>query len=151
MVDSHEPEASMVRRCGQGRIHIEITIDALSEHNLWCDLSMDMQGGGVFIATHQPLRLGTVVELSLRLPDAPDPFAISGVVRWTRTYFEGSDGAPGVGVALLSPDDDVRDRLGRFAQTVRDPILFELDEAPMRRRHLPSRPPPAPRTSAKAI
>ena len=132
MLDEYDPERSMVRRSA-GCVRVELGVDAVSEHNFWCDLSMDIRTGGVFIATHEPLRIGTVVEITLRL-DAGEPLIVGGVVRWTRPYFEGSDGPAGVGVKFVSLDSAIRELLSRFVQTVREPILFELDEMPLRHR-----------------
>jgi uncharacterized protein (TIGR02266 family) len=109
----------------------DVVVDDRSEHNFWSDLSMTVQG--LFVATHQPLRIGDVVDVSVRLSDDPEPIPVTGVVRWTRPYVDGSEPA-GLGLKFLEASDDTRDALARFVETVRDPLFFELDDAPVRRR-----------------
>lgn len=117
-----------------GRVRIELAIDAESEHALWAGITLDVEKGGVFVATHHVLSLGTIVELELSLPDGQPPMHIQGVVRWTRLHSSESDGAPGVGVKFIELDAREQERIAWFATTVREPIVFELDEAPPRRR-----------------
>lgn len=117
-----------------GRVRVEITLDASSEHNVWCDLSMDVAEGGVFVATYEAVRLGTVVDVALRLPEDDEPTETSGVVRWTREHVDGADAPAGIGIKFVSLSPSAREALGRFAECVREPILFELDEGPIRRR-----------------
>jgi uncharacterized protein (TIGR02266 family) len=128
---------------------VEITLDVASEHLFWAGLSMDAAEGGVFVATYQPLALGTVVDIALRLQGETQPIECRGVVRWTRPHLDGSDGAAGVGIKFVELPDGVRDQVRRFGEQVREPIVFDLEDAPIRRRrHASSRPPPAGRTIA---
>ena len=125
-----------VRR-GQGGAHaqVAITIHATSDHAFWADLTMEVDKcGGVFVATYEALVLGTLVDMELELPDGGDPIAVTGVVRWTRPHIEGSDGATGVGVKFLSLTDDERRRVVHFSEKIRQPMIFDLDEAPIRSR-----------------
>jgi uncharacterized protein (TIGR02266 family) len=124
---------SVVRRCSRGKVAIDLAVDAHSEHNLWCGLSNDVAEGGVFVATHESLEPGTNVDLSVRLPGVEEPVALRGVVRWIRAYGEESDAPAGVGVKFVALDQRALPELSRFA-TLRDPILFELDEPATRPR-----------------
>lgn len=105
-----------------------------SEHNLWSDLTMNVANGGVFVATFHPLALGTVVHLLLTVEGADKPIATQGVVRWTRPHRDGSDGAAGVGVRFVDLDPHAIDTLARFVENVREPMIFELDDVPMRKK-----------------
>ena len=124
-----------VRR-GQGGAHarVAIMIHATSEHAFWADLMMEADKGGVFVATYEPLALGTLVDMELELPDGGDVISVTGVVRWTRPHIEGSDGATGVGVKFLSLTDNERRRVIHFSEKIRQPMIFDLDEAPIRSR-----------------
>jgi uncharacterized protein (TIGR02266 family) len=130
---------------------VAITIDDMSEHNFWADITMDVERGGVFVATYHPLSLGTSVELELVLREhepAIDDRALvieaTGVVRWARAHHDGSDAPAGVGIKFVHLAPEVLPRVRRFVETVRPPLVFELDEAPMRRRRgSPSVPPDA--------
>lgn len=129
MTDDETPAVSVRRFNAQ----VAITIDDVSDHNLWADLTMDLAAGGVFVATYQPLSLGTSVDLEVGIADE-EPIHAKGVVRWTRVHMDGSDLPAGVGIKFVELDAETRDRLQRFAETVRTPIVFELEDAPMRRR-----------------
>jgi uncharacterized protein (TIGR02266 family) len=125
-----------VRR-GRAGAHarVAITMDGVNDHTFWADLAMNLENGGVFVATYEALALGTIVDLELTLPDSDFPLAFSGVVRWTRPHIEGSDGATGVGVKFMQLSEDASKRIKSFTETVREPIVFDLDEAPIRGRH----------------
>ena len=118
-----------VRRRPDSGVHVAITVGAATDHTLWADLSFDVTAGGVFVATYHPLALGTVVHLLLTLEGEEVPVAASGVVRWTRLHREGSEAPAGVGVRFVDLPEEVAGRLTRFASRVREPMVFELDEA----------------------
>jgi uncharacterized protein (TIGR02266 family) len=131
-------ETSCVRKAPSGgRVHVEIAIDVASEHTFWADLALAVEKGGVFVATHHVISLGTLVDVELALPDGGRPMKLEGVVRWTRLHSEDSDCPAGVGVKLLDPSPDAQERIARFTR-VREPIVFELDEAPPRRHRRPA-------------
>jgi uncharacterized protein (TIGR02266 family) len=116
-----------------GHARVAITMDAASDHTLWADLAMDVLKGGIFVATYEALTLGTLVDLEVTLPDSETPLAFTGVVRWTRPHIEGSDGATGVGVKFVELSDNAKNRMLAFAK-LREPVIFDLDEAPIRGR-----------------
>lgn len=126
----YDMPAVSVRR---SKAQVAITIDDVSDHNLWADLTMDLAAGGVFVATYQPLSLGTSVDLEVDIAD-DGPIHAKGVVRWTRVHMDGSELPAGVGIKFVELDPTTRERLQRFAETVRTPIVFELEDAPIRRR-----------------
>jgi uncharacterized protein (TIGR02266 family) len=127
-------ERPAVERRTESGIHAAIKLGRETEHQLWTDITMDIATGGVFIATYVPMPLGTPVELLLMLERDEPPIAARGVVRWTRLHSDGSDGPAGVGVRFVELDAEAATRLGTFTSRVREPMLFELDEAPMRPR-----------------
>lgn len=129
MFDDERPS---VRRMSSG-VHVAITLDRTSDHNLWSDLMME-EPHGVFLATFHRLTLGTVVNLVLTLAGEATPLAASGVVRWTSAHSEGTDGVAGVGLRFVDLDDATEAKLARFMRSVREPIVFELEDAPMRKR-----------------
>jgi uncharacterized protein (TIGR02266 family) len=105
---------------------VDVALDATSDHTLWCDLGMELERSGVFVATYHRVRVGTRVLLDVRLPGHQAPLALRGVVRWTRPHLEGSDGAPGIGVELVEVAEAARDALRAFAQNVREPMMFDV-------------------------
>jgi uncharacterized protein (TIGR02266 family) len=133
MSDAPETESPTVRKGPRGsRVRVDIAIDKGSEHNFWAGLALEVEGGGVFVATYQALELGTIVDVRVTLPDVAEPMTVEGVVRWTRPHLDGSDGAAGVGIKFLELSTDAHERFERFAK-LRAPIVFELDDAPVRR------------------
>lgn len=128
-------ELPAVRRLPKSGTHVAITLDRASEHALWADLSLDVAAtGGVFVATYVTLGVGTVVDMLLTLEGEELPIAARGVVRWTRPHRDGSDGPTGVGVKLLDPTPETAARLARFAESVREPIVFDLEDLQIRAR-----------------
>ncbi|WP_169927272.1 PilZ domain-containing protein [Labilithrix luteola] len=128
----NDDERPSVRRMSSG-VHVVIALDRTSDHNLWSDLMME-EPHGVFIATFHRLTLGTVVHLVLTLEGDPTPLAASGVVRWSSSHREGTDNVAGVGLRFVDLDDAAAAKLARFMSHVREPIVFELEELPMRTR-----------------
>jgi len=124
-----DDEKPSVRRIPNSGIHVAITLDHASEHNLWSDIALDVINGGVFVATFHPLPPGTTVHLLLTLEGDETPIAATGVVRWVRPHREGSDGIAGAGVQFVDLDARTAEKLLRFAEVVREPLVFELDVA----------------------
>jgi uncharacterized protein (TIGR02266 family) len=131
---AHVEQPAVTKRARDGRLCVDIAIDDLSEHTFWANLALEVEQGGVFVATYRPVSIGTLVDLRLSLPDHDEPFTLSGVVRWTRPHIEGSDGVAGVGVKFVDLTEDARDTITQFANAVREPMIFELDDAPFRKR-----------------
>jgi type IV pilus assembly protein PilZ len=103
---------------------VEIALDHASEHNFWSGLPMDMSDGGVFVATHRPLPVGTRVRVAMTLPGEADPVMATGQVTWTRPHLEGSDAPAGVGVFFVDVEEEAIAKVRRFTKTVREPIFF---------------------------
>lgn len=131
---TNEHEQPTVQRIPTSGIHVAVKIDATSEHTFWSDLAMNVATGGVFVATFHPLAIGTLVHMLVTVAGDDVPFATSGVVRWTRPHRDGSDGVAGVGVAFLDLDESALEKVARFVDSERAPMIFELDDAPMRKR-----------------
>jgi uncharacterized protein (TIGR02266 family) len=131
-------EMPTVRRGPTSGTHVAITLSGTSDHTLWADVTMDVAGaGGVFIATYHALPLGTVVDLLLTFEGETLPVAARGVVRWSRPHRDGSDAHAGVGVRLVDVTEKLAGVLERFASRIREPLMFDLEDAPMRARSVP--------------
>jgi uncharacterized protein (TIGR02266 family) len=66
------------------RFMLELAITMQGENNFYTGLSEDVSEGGIFIATHHLLPIGTVVVLSFTLPGASAPITVEGTVQWVR-------------------------------------------------------------------
>lgn len=116
-----------VRRVSAEEIKISVEVNRESDHNFWSDLTFDVDSGGVFVSTYHALPIGAVVEIELGI-EGEAPQSVRGVVRWTRAHGEGSDASAGIGVEVVAATDETRSRMRAFAEGVRAPMLFEVDD-----------------------
>ncbi len=66
------------------RYALSLAITLSGENNFYAGLTEDISEGGVFIATHRLLPIGTPVVMSFSLPHARKILEVHGVVRWLR-------------------------------------------------------------------
>lgn len=123
------------RRAARYALSLAITLQG--ENNFYAGLSEDISEGGVFIATHHSLPLGTPVVLSFTLPDAAEPITVYGTVKWLRgpdatTSWETNFGIgshapgvmPGMGVRFHDMDPATVKAIRTFMQR-RSPVFFD--------------------------
>jgi uncharacterized protein (TIGR02266 family) len=116
---------------------LSLAITMQGVYNFYAGLSEDMSEGGIFIATHHALPIGTPVVLSFTLPDSDEPMTVHGTVQWLRgpdatasweTNFGGGADAPGITPGIGVKFDDV-DRAAlraiRTFVTRRSPVFFD--------------------------
>lgn len=109
------------RSATRHRIEAEVTLE--SESTLFTGLVRDVSLGGVFIATYQPLPIGTAVVLDLVLLDAR--IEVRGRVRWRRELCE--EAAPGMGIAFDDLGAEALSSLEAFCAR-REPLYFDVEE-----------------------
>src|SRR5947207_3310131 len=102
-----------------------VCIDVFSDHNFWTGLTMNMSEGGVFIATHHEVPVGTTIVLHMSLPFEDEPIVTLGEVRWARAFSNESDTPPGVGVQFVGLDGNAAEKVKKFVATGRAPLFFE--------------------------
>lgn len=107
------------------RENIYVAIDLFSEHNFWSGLSMNMSEGGVFVATHAHLPVGSKLLLNMLLPFEKAPIVVQAEVRWTRDYTGQREVPPGLGLQFCDLDPVVMRKIRKFVGTMREPLLFE--------------------------
>jgi uncharacterized protein (TIGR02266 family) len=101
-----------------------LCIDLCSEHNFWTGLTMNISEGGVFVATHMLLPVGSLVGLHLELPNQTRIMTL-GEVRWSRAFTGDDDVPPGLGIKFVGLDLGALSSIRKFVLTIREPILFE--------------------------
>jgi uncharacterized protein (TIGR02266 family) len=106
------------------RANAYLCIDLCSQHNFWTGLTMDLSEGGVFVATHEILPVGSLVGLHLELPREKRIMTL-GEVRWTRAFTNDDDIPPGLGIRFVGLDLASLTAIRRFITTIREPLLFE--------------------------
>ena len=119
--DSAAPDS--VRREHE-RFTVDLQVSVLSESNFYAGLAENLSAGGLFIATHQLQKVGSRIELSLRMPDSDEVFQIVGEVRWVRLYNELSDTSPGLGVRFTELPPGATAAIDRFLGQ-REPLFFD--------------------------
>ena len=106
------------------RFAVDLQVSVLSEHNFYAGLAENISAGGLFIATHQLQKVGSRIELSVRMPENDDVFHIVGEVRWVRVYNEHSDTSPGLGVRFAELPPGAAAAIDRFLDK-REPLFFD--------------------------
>ena len=82
------------------------------DHKHFDSVTCEIGGGGVFIETHLPPQLGTILALELVLPDDPTaPIKAQGKVAWIRPGEEHYVFFPGMGVQFTEISETGRARL----------------------------------------
>ncbi|MGH7282415.1 MAG: PilZ domain-containing protein [Polyangiaceae bacterium] len=82
-----------LRRTPRARLDADVDVAIAGEHH--AGRSRDISNGGMFLEASVVPEFGAEVIVTLTMPGQKAPFAIPGVVRWTR------DGGMGVQFGLL--------------------------------------------------
>ena len=116
--------AAEARQHQRHNVELEVTME--SETNFYMGLTENLSEGGLFIATHVLKPLGTQIEVSFKLPDAPESIKVTGTVRWLREYSPTSDTSPGMGVRFEQIDQHQVEHIRNFL-AARDPLFHDED------------------------
>lgn len=107
---------------------LHAAVDLQSQDCLYAGLSYDVSAGGIFVATLLMPPIGSMVGVNVTLPDG-QKLELFGTIRWLREPSRASAGLPaGCGIEWVALDDQSLRSLMRFAE-LREPILWEGDEA----------------------
>jgi uncharacterized protein (TIGR02266 family) len=120
---SDASDANANRRA-HSRHNIEVEIDLTSDHNFFAGITLDLSEGGVFVATHLEKDIGTLIDLTLRLPGVATPVRCVGEVRWLRAYSESSDVPPGLGLRFVLLEPGAREMIQGFL-AAREPMFYD--------------------------
>jgi type IV pilus assembly protein PilZ len=115
-----EEEPKSQDRRTSPRFSVEVDLGVYSESNFFTGLTRDISDGGLFVATHVPLSVGSDVTVKFTLPGCEEVSA-KGVVVWMRDPHEGM---PGMGVRFteLRPEDEAL--IHRFIAK-REPLYYD--------------------------
>ncbi len=108
------------------RVRMEADITMTSASNFFTGTSANISHGGVFVATNQQFKPGTIVKLAFRLPSGR-AVESDGVVRWVRSAGIHQQPA-GVGVSFRNLDSKAVEAIQEFIDK-RDPIHFISSQA----------------------
>jgi Tfp pilus assembly protein PilZ len=108
------------------RWSLHAAVDVASDDNLYAGLSYDVSAGGIFVATIASPPIGSLVAVTVTLPDGTR-LDLAGTVRWSRDIQRASAGLPaGIGIEWDNLPMDALRSLLRFAE-LRDPLLWEME------------------------
>jgi uncharacterized protein (TIGR02266 family) len=66
------------------RYALSLAVTVKGDNNFYTGLSGDISEGGVFVATHTALPIGTTVVVTIALPTSAEPISLFGTVQWVR-------------------------------------------------------------------
>jgi uncharacterized protein (TIGR02266 family) len=88
----------------QNRVGRKIKSEVHYDKGMTFSSSQDISHGGIFISTPQTVDIGSIIELSIYIPES-EPIKIKGVVRWTRDE-ESGDKRAGFGIEFVDANED---------------------------------------------
>lgn len=107
------------------RVAVKVNVNMHTEHNFYTSIIEDISEGGLFVATCENIPEGTLVELTLSLPEK-ESIHVKGEVRWVRIYTEfNQDFSQGVGIQFLDLKEEDRRAIEHFIK-LRKPLLYEV-------------------------
>lgn len=110
------------------RVEYEVEVDYRSEDNFYTGFIKNISSGGLFLYTHEPLPIGSEINVRFTIPNFPQPIVARALVRWIRPYRQDTqDSVPGMGVQFLSIDPpEAVAAINDFIQRRREPEFFEV-------------------------
>ena len=119
-----ESDEVKIERRQQPRVSVQVRVTLSSESNFFTGFTDNISEGGLFVATHDLLPIGQILELEFRLPDADEPICVEAKVRWHRTRESAYDGTPvGFGAQFINIDESDQTFLEKFVAE-REPLFF---------------------------
>lgn len=101
----------------------KIEVSLSSEHNFYNGFSENISEGGIFVATYEPLPVGSRVGVIFAIEG--QEYDLVGEVCWIREHSALTrDVQPGMGVKFVQMYDDAREAIAHFVNK-RAPIFYE--------------------------
>lgn len=116
-------EVTIARR-SEPPAFVKVDMTLTSESNFFVGFAGDISEGGIFLATHDLLPLGTEIDIECHLPDDDSPMRLSAKVRWHRPLEALNKDVPaGFGAEFEELNEDDCERLQRFVAD-REPLFY---------------------------
>jgi type IV pilus assembly protein PilZ len=106
-------------RRGADRYDVAWSVDCQTSDTFLYASIQNISAMGIFVATREPLEVGTRVTLTFAPPGISSPFVLAGVVQWVnpvRLLSENRNPGMGVRFETLEPED--RERLVASIRTI---------------------------------
>ena len=121
--DLENVEGGEEDRREEERKKIRVGVTMNSGSNLYVGFTDNISEGGLFVATHEIVAVGQLIDLRLLLPGEGESIQGKGQVQRQRTVAEMGEGVfPGFGVKFTELSDRALERLQEFLNT-REPIF----------------------------
>ena len=111
-----ETRAAVERRRSQ-RTPVTVRIEYATVDALFSDFTRNINEGGIFVETDEPIPLDEKVELKLRLPGSPELVHARGRVVRVEPASEGS--AAGIAIEFDQLDSAARELINRAVRSLR--------------------------------
>lgn len=119
-----ETQTGSFERRASKRVRMVAEVGLESPSFVYTGLSSDISRGGIFVATHHRVPIGTPVRLQIVLRDAR--LEVQGVVRWQRAQSDDTPG--GIGIAFSALGQRERALLDAICQD-REPYFYDFEDA----------------------
>ena len=123
---AQKPQPSTIEERQHERKELEVEVGLLADCQFYTGFAQNISSGGLFIATHDALPVGSRFEVSFKVPGVSPVFQTECEVRWVRSYDGGrlNDLSPGMGVRFLSLEPLEAELINQFISDS-DTIFFE--------------------------
>ena len=101
------------------RVDVEWSVDCETEQTFLYASITNISEMGIFVATHEPLEVGTRLTLRFALPGEEAPFNLLGQVQWVNPIRMLSDNPnPGMGIRFVDLSSESRERIISSVRTI---------------------------------
>jgi type IV pilus assembly protein PilZ len=101
------------------RIDVEWSVDCETEQTFLYASITNISEMGIFVATHEPLEVGTRLTLRFAMPGEQSPFILLGQVQWVNPIRMLSDNPnPGMGIRFVDLSSENRERIISSVRTI---------------------------------
>ena len=108
------------------RVVLKATVNMHSNSNFYTGFSDNISEGGLFVATHQVLAIGSRVKLDFSLPDHGKRLEMDAEVRWIRRAHADDESEPGIGLQFVEMSADNKLIIDTFIKS-RETLFFDAE------------------------
>ena len=101
------------------RFDTELSVDWSSGETFLFSYITNISEMGIFVASREPLPVGSMIKLTFKPGDLSDSFEVEGEVVWVDPVREGdANQSPGMGVKFVSLDDEQKEKIVHLIKTI---------------------------------
>jgi len=118
--DQPKPDSPPVsERRSSERIEVVWSVDCETEQTFLYASITNISEMGIFVATRDPLEVGTRLTLRFAMPGEEEPFVLLGQVQWVNPIRMLSDNPnPGMGIRFIELTPENRERIINSVRTI---------------------------------